>query len=82
MNEYASSNKATKAFVPSYWKFYDDNRRLMMVHSLDGLADPPKKMKLTFRIQKNCQNGQSITFAANDKHPHICPVRAAYRIYL
>ncbi len=53
-----------------------------MVHSLDGLADPPKKMKLTFRIQKNCQNGQSITFAANDKHPHICPVRAAYRIYL
>jgi hypothetical protein len=82
VHEYASGNKATKAFVPSDWKFYDDNRCLMMVHSLDGLVDPPKKMKLTFRIQKNCQNGQSITFAANDKHPHICPVRAAYRIYL
>jgi hypothetical protein len=54
----------------------------MLVRSLDGLADPPKKMKLTFKIQKNCQNGQSITFAANDKHPHICPVRAAYQIYL
>jgi hypothetical protein len=54
----------------------------MMVHSLDGLVDPPKKMKLTFTIQKNCQNGQSITYAANDKHPHICPVSTAYRIYL
>ena len=54
----------------------------MTVHSLDGLADPPTKMKLTFRIQKNRQNGQSITFVADDKHPNICPVRAAYRIFL
>ncbi len=76
--EYASGNKATKAFVSSDWKFYDDNGCLMTVHSLNGLADPPKKIKLTFRIQKKCQNGQSITFAANDKHLHICPVRAAY----
>ncbi len=82
VHEYASGNKATKAFVPSDWKFYNDNGHLMMVHSLNSLVDPPKKMKLTFRIQKNCQNGQSITFAANDKHPHICPVHAAYRIYL
>ncbi len=80
--EFASGNKATKAFVSSDWKFYDDNGCLMTVHSLDGLADPPKKMKLTFRIQKNHQNGQYITFAADDKHPHICPVRAAYQIYL
>jgi hypothetical protein len=78
--EYASGNKATKAFVSSDWKFYDDNGCLMRVHSLDGLADPPKKMKLTFRIQKNRQNSQSITFAANDKHPHICLVRTAYQI--
>ncbi len=76
--EYASGNKATKAFVSSDWKFYDDNGCLMMVHSLNGLADPPKKIKLIFRIQKNHQNDQSINFAANDKHPHICPVCAAY----
>jgi hypothetical protein len=80
--EYASGNKATKAFVSSDWKFYEDNGCLMTVHSLNGLADPPKKTKLTFRIQKNRQNGQSITFAANDKHSHICPVCAAYQIYL
>jgi hypothetical protein len=33
----------------------------MVIYSLDGLADPPKNMKLTFRIQKSCQNRQSIT---------------------
>ena len=52
------------------------------MHSLDGLADPPAKMKLTFRIQKNRQNGQSISFVADNKHSDICPVHAAYRIFL
>jgi hypothetical protein len=42
----------------------------------------PKKLKVTFRIQKNRENGQSITLAADDKNHHICPVRAAHRIYL
>ena len=80
--EYASGNRIVKAFVPLDWKFYDKQGRLMNVHSLDGLADPPSKMKLTFRIQKNRQNGQSINFVADDKHQNICPVRAAYRIFL
>ena len=42
----------------------------------------PKKLKVTFRIKKKSENGQSITLAANDKNHHICPVRAAYQIYL
>jgi hypothetical protein len=42
----------------------------------------PKKLKVTFRIQKNRENGQSIILAADDKNHHICLVRAAYRIYL
>jgi len=42
----------------------------------------PKKLKMTFRIQKNRQNGQSITLVSDDAHPDICPVRAAHRIYL
>ena len=53
-----------------------------MVHSLDGLADPPAKIKLTFRIQKNRQNGQPITFVADNKHPDICLVCVAYQIFL
>jgi hypothetical protein len=42
----------------------------------------PKKLEMTFRIQKNRQNGQSITLVADDAHRDICPVRAAYRIFL
>jgi hypothetical protein len=81
-HKYASGNKVINAFVSSDWKFYNEKGRLMMVHSLDDLADLPKKMKPTFRIQKNHQNGQSITFVMDDKRPHICPVRKAFQIYL
>jgi hypothetical protein len=53
-----------------------------MIHSLNGLTEVPKRLQITFRIQKNRKNGQKITFAADDKHPHICPVRSAYCIFL
>jgi len=42
----------------------------------------PAKLKMTFRIQKNRQNGQSITLVSDDTHFDICPARAAHRIYL
>ena len=80
--EYPSGNRVIKAFIPPDWQFYNKKGRLMTVHSLNGLTDPPTKMKMTFQIQKNRQNGQSITFVADDKHPNICPVCAAYRIFL
>jgi hypothetical protein len=76
-HEYASVKHVVKAFVPSDWKFYNSKGRL--------ITDPmevPKKLKMTFQIQKNRQNGQSITLMANDAHLDICPVWAAYCIYL
>ena len=79
-HEYPSGNKVIKAFVSSDWKFYDSKGPIMTLHSLDDLANFPRKMKLTFRIQMNRHNGQSITFVVDVKHPHICLVRAAYRI--
>ncbi len=42
----------------------------------------PKKLKMTFQIQKNRQNGQSITLVANNDHHDICPVRATHHIFL
>ncbi len=80
--EYGLGNKVVKAFVPTDRSFYDADGHLVMLHSLDESGDPPKKLKIKFRTQKNCQNGQTITFAADDKHPHICPVRSVYRIFL
>jgi len=72
--EYASGNKVIKAFIPTDWKFYDGKGRLITTHLLDGLYstvckwagklqesiyEQTKKMRITFRIQKNRQNGQS-----------------------
>jgi hypothetical protein len=76
-HEYASGKRVVKAFVPSDWKFYDSKGRLI----IDPM-EVPKKLKMTFQIQKNRQNGQSITLMANDAHQDICPVWAAHRIYL
>ena len=76
-HKYASGKHVIKAFISSDWKFYNSKGRL--------ITDPmevPTKLKMTFQIQKNRQNGQSITLVADDTHPKICPVRAAHRIYL
>ncbi len=76
-HEYASGKRVVKAFVPSDWKFYNSKGRLI----IDPM-EVPKKLKMTFRIQKNRQNGQSITLVADNAHQDICPVWAAHCIYL
>jgi hypothetical protein len=76
-HEYPSGTRVVKAFVRFDWKFYNSIGRL--------ITDPievPKKLKMTFQIEKNRRNGQSITLVADDAHLDICPVRAAYCIYL
>ena len=80
--EYGSGNKVVKAFIPSDWQFYNASGHLLTIYSLNGLTEVPKRLQITFRIQKNRKNGQKITFAADDKHPHICPVCSAYCIFL
>jgi hypothetical protein len=80
--EYALGNKVIKAFIPSDWQFYNASGCLTMMHSLNGLAEVAKQLRITFRIQKNRKNEQKITFTADDKHPHICPVWSAYQIFL
>jgi hypothetical protein len=39
-------------------------------------------VQVTWRIQKNRQNGQAITLAADVDHLEICPVRSALHIVL
>jgi hypothetical protein len=51
-----------------------------MTHSL--VLNPPKKLEMIFQILKIWQNGQFIKFAAGNKHPHICLVQSAYKIFL
>ena len=80
---YPSGKRVIKAFIPTNWKFYKENGRTVTVHPLNKeIKTFPAKLRLTFRIQKNRRNGQSITLVADKNHPETCPVRAAYRIFL
>jgi hypothetical protein len=82
VHKYPSGKWVTKAFLPTDWIFYDKNNRIIRKHPSGGAITIQKKMKVTFRIQKNGQNGQSITIVSDDNHPNLCPVRAAYKIFL
>ncbi len=82
-HEYPSGSCITKAFVPTDWKFYDKDGVTIDVYPLSKDVHVfPTKLRVTYRIQKNRQNGQSITLVADNIHPDICPVQAAYRIFL
>ena len=84
LHEYPSGNLVVKAFLPTDWAFKNDKGRLIKIHSLKANANlmVPNEVKITFRIQKNRQNGQKIIICADHDYPMICPVRAAYRIFL
>jgi hypothetical protein len=82
-HEYPLGKRVIKAFIPTDWKFYESSGAFVYIHTLiSDLQELPKKLKVTFRIQKNQKNGQSITLIADDDHPEICPVQAAYPIFL
>jgi hypothetical protein len=61
-----SGKRVIKAFISTDWKFYDSSGSLTCIHTLNSdLRELPKKLKVTFRIQKNRKNGQSITLVGN-----------------
>jgi len=74
-HKYPSGKRVVKAFVPTDWKFYDSSGSLIWIHTLN--SDLRKEADSYLR-----HNGQSITLVANDAHPDICPVQAAYQIFL
>ncbi len=78
-HEYPSGKRIIKGFLPTDWIFRDKNKQIVRPGKN---IDPSslKQLKITFRIQKNRQNGQVITVVADKDHPKICPVRAAFRI--
>jgi hypothetical protein len=57
VHNYPSDKQVIKAFLPTDWIFYDENGRVIRDHSSGEACPSPKKMKITFRIQKNRQKG-------------------------
>jgi hypothetical protein len=70
-----------KAFITNDYVFYNKRRQVIKTLTMDSF-DQAYFVQVTWRIQKNRQNGQAITLAADVDHPEICPVRSALRIVL
>ncbi len=82
-HKYPLEKCVVKAFIPTDWTFYDSSSAIMNIHPLTSLVQVfPARIIVFYRIQKNRQNGQCIRLVADDNHPDICPVWAAYRIFL
>jgi hypothetical protein len=80
---YPSGKKVIKAFIADDFVFLDKSGKIIDSQSLtDESSDVVKKLRCTWRIQKNRRNGQAITLSSDDIHPQLCPVRAALRLVL
>jgi hypothetical protein len=76
---YPSGKTVIKAFIAKDFIFYDDNKRVIKNLNEDSIQ---QACKITWHIQKNRQNGQSIPLAAESDQPEICPVRSAMQLVL
>ena len=79
---YPSGNKVIKAFAAKIFVSYDKSGDLFILQHDKSTDMNAKKIKLTWRIQKNRQTSQAITLSAVDNHPQLCPICAALRMVL
>jgi hypothetical protein len=78
---YPSGTTVIKAFIVNDFIFYNDRKRIIEESNKYSLQQA-RFVKITWQIQKNCQNGQLITLAAESDQPEICPVRSAMGLVL
>ncbi len=78
---YPSGKTVIKAFIANNFIFYDEKKRVIKNLNNDSLQQA-HFVKITWRIQKNCQNGQSITLVAEIDRTKICPVCSTMRLVL
>jgi hypothetical protein len=78
---YPSGTCVIKAFTANDFVFYKKSGHVLKKID-DSTLDLATSVKITWRIQKNCQNGQKIKHSADTKNPTICPVRGALRMVM
>ncbi len=78
---YPSSTTIIKPFIANNFIFYDDRKRIIKKLNKDS-CQQARFVKITWRIQKNRQNNQSITLVAESDWPEICPVRSVMQLVL
>jgi hypothetical protein len=70
---YPSDKMVIKAFIANNFIFYNEKKCIIRDLNKDSLQQACF-VKITWHIQKNRQNGQSITLAAEIDQPKICPM--------
>jgi hypothetical protein len=78
---YPSGKQVIKAFIASNFTFYDEQSQIIADLS-DLSIDTVERVRITWHIQKNCQNNQKITLSCDKADKAICPVLAALRLVL
>jgi hypothetical protein len=78
---YPSGTTIIKAFIANNFIFYNDRKRIIKELNKDSLQRACF-VKITWRIQKNRQNGESITLAAESDQFGIFPVHRAMQLVL
>ncbi len=78
---YPSGTRVIKVFTANDFVFYDKSGHVLkkIDNSTLNLAT---FVQITWRIQKNRQNGQKIKLSADTKNPEICPVRGALQMVM
>lgn len=81
VHKYPGGREEIKAFLARDLAFFDKNGTRITKRST-GELNKLAHVDVTFRIQKNRQNGQRIRVRADQQHKAICPVRSLFLMIL
>jgi hypothetical protein len=73
IHTYPSGTTIIRAFMANDFIFFDAKKHIIDDLSVESIASAAV-VKITWRIQKNRQNGQSITLSADSKSRDLCPI--------
>jgi hypothetical protein len=78
---YPSGKQVIKAFTANDFQFFDKNSQVI-TESSDASIEVVNRVRITWRIQKNCQNNQMVTLLSDKTNTAICPVLATLHLVL
>jgi hypothetical protein len=78
---YPSRKQVIKAFTANDFQFFDKNSQVITELSVASI-EVVDRVRITWHIQKNCQNNQMVTLLSDKTNTVICPVLAALPLVL
>jgi hypothetical protein len=78
---YPSGKQVIKAFTANNFHFFDKNSQVITELS-DASIEAVDRVRITWHIQKNCQNNQTVTFLSDKTNTAIFPILAALHLLL